>query len=333
MSKKSYFQMDDAEKLEFAKRETTRALARTLNIDTEKLKELKLDAAQSVFFEGELKNVAKVVETIYAPLEWSKILGVRPIAPGNLKAGYRIFDGVGSAELISDYTKGGPRADVKGTEETYSLYSFGASFGYSDEELEAANLTGVALDSMRMTRAKRALDEKMNTKLLLGDTELGINGAFKMASVSITAATAAFASTTADNICNDLFAIIDKVNTQSKGAFNTNVLVMDRATHAIVSSKQRSSGSDKTCLQFVMENRPGVEIVLSDLIATASASDSRRMMALEKSPASGIEAAVSELFKMLPPEREAYGVGVNCKNRFGSVEMPFRVAAAYMDGH
>src|SRR3954471_15395891 len=90
----------------------------------------------------------------------------------------RAFTNVGMAKVISNYADDLPRADVMGSQRTVIVKTLGDSYGYNVNELRASKATGVGLDARKAEAARRAMDLKIATIKLRGDSDFGLFGLF-----------------------------------------------------------------------------------------------------------------------------------------------------------
>ena len=103
------------------------------------------------FFERELESIeAKLYEFKQRELMYRELIPVsNRDNPGAESLTYRMFDKVGMAKVIANYADDLPRADIFGKEFTHAVKGIGMSFGYSTQELRAAQMAGRPLDSAK----------------------------------------------------------------------------------------------------------------------------------------------------------------------------------------
>ena len=114
------------------------------------MSEFRMDEA-GLFLERQLEFIRpQVFEVEYADIKYPTILPVTSEAgPGAQTFTYRIMDATGDFKLISDAADDLPRADVSQTEKSINIRSFGGSFGYTVQELRAAQMANLALEQRR----------------------------------------------------------------------------------------------------------------------------------------------------------------------------------------
>lgn len=89
---------------------------------------------------------------------------------------YRQYDSVGVAKIIANYADDLPRADVTGKEFTSPIRGIGIGYGYSVQEIRAAEMTGKALDARKASAAMKAHEQLINRLIFNGDAEYGLPG-------------------------------------------------------------------------------------------------------------------------------------------------------------
>ena len=114
------------------------------------MSEFRMDEA-GLFLERQLEYIRpQVFEVEYADIKYPTILPVTSEAgPGSQTFTYRIMDSTGDFKLLADAADDLPRADVSQTEKSINIRSFGGSFGYTVQELRAAQMANLALEQRR----------------------------------------------------------------------------------------------------------------------------------------------------------------------------------------
>ena len=138
----------------------------------------KLDAGESAFFARELEYViAQTYDVQYKELKAFSLLPISSEAGvGATEITWRQYSKVGMAQIIADYARDFPRADVDGTEHTSKVKGIGVSYGYSIEEIRRSQMVGKRLDQRKAEAARRAVDQKINSIAFSGDSAHGLGG-------------------------------------------------------------------------------------------------------------------------------------------------------------
>ena len=160
------------------------------------MSEFRLDDA-GLFLDRQLEYIRpQVFEVEYADIKYPTILPVTAEAgPGSQTFTYRIMDATGDFKLISDAADDLPRADVSQTEKSINIRSFGGSFGYTVQELRAAQMANLSLEQRRATAVRRAYEEKVESVAMFGEGSVSLAGFFNNATVDVISANKWFSTT------------------------------------------------------------------------------------------------------------------------------------------
>jgi hypothetical protein len=226
-------------------------------------KQLIWDADGAIFFNRQLEHVkAKSYDVLYQDLLYRQLFPVSTEAhPGATKITYQTYDRAGSAKIINDYSKDLPRVDIAGKETTIPIRTIGDSFGYSKKEIKSAQMVGLPLEQRRADAARRKIEEKMNDITYFGDADSGLVGLFTNTDIPRADVVAGgggipWSVKTADEILfdvNDMFADTFAA-TKQKEAMDT--LLLPTAQWSLITSKARSTTSDTTILNYLVQSSP-----------------------------------------------------------------------------
>jgi hypothetical protein len=153
------------------------------------MSDFRMDEA-GLFLERQLEFIRpQVFETAYADIKYPTILPVTSEA-GNAAQTYtyRIMDATGEFKLIADAADDLPRSDISQVEKSIVIRSFGGSFGYTVQELRAAQMANVALEQRRASAVRRAYEEKVEQVAMFGEASANLAGFFNNATVDVIAA-------------------------------------------------------------------------------------------------------------------------------------------------
>jgi hypothetical protein len=153
------------------------------------MSDFRMDEA-GLFLERQLEFIRpQVFEVTYADIKYPTLLPVTSEAgPGAQTFTYRIMDSTGEFKLIADAADDLPRADISQIERTINIRSFGGSFGYTVQELRAAQMATIALEQRRATAVRRAYEEKVESVAMFGESSVGLVGFFNNPTVDVVAA-------------------------------------------------------------------------------------------------------------------------------------------------
>lgn len=307
----------------------------------DKFNPFKLDAGESAFFKRELEFVkAKSYDTQYKQLKGLTLLPISTEAgEGATEITWRKYTGVGFAKIIADYAKDFPKVDVYGEETTSKVKSIGASYGYSIEEIRRSQMTGKRLDQRKADMARRAVDEKINTIALSGDTNSGLNGLINFPGITEytvladgTGASKLWSIKTPDQIVRDVTGMVSAVMVPTAGKEMPDTLLVDLTRYNLMANTRMGTNSDITIMQYILKNSPAIKTIewLTEL-ATAGAGGTSRMMVYAKDPMK-ITLEIPRPFEQFEAQQEGMEYQIPCHAKCGGVLVYYPLSVAYGDG-
>lgn len=303
-----------------------------------------LDANESIYFARQLEQIrAKSYDVKRPALNAIALMPVdTSINPGAETITYRQYDTVGMAKVIANYADDLPRADVVAKEFTTPIRGIGDSYGFSVQEIRAAQFTGTDLTTKKAGAARRAHDETINRIAWAGDSVSGLPGLLTNANIpgytipaDGTGSSKLFSTKTPDQILRDMNGIVNSVYVTTKGVHRPNELWMPLAQYTYINSTPRSSTSDTTILEYFLSNNPFIERVVPvlELASTANGGSNGAtdtMIALENS-IDNYQLNLPMMFMQHPPEKRGLEFVVPCESRFGSTTIEYPLAFSKAD--
>lgn len=307
----------------------------------DKFNPFKLDAGESAFFKRELEYVkSKSYDTQYKQLKGLVLIPISTEAgEGATEITWRKYTGVGFAKIISDYAKDFPKVDVYGEETTSKVKSIGASYGYSIEEIRRSQRTGKRLDQRKADMARRAIDEKINTIALSGDSINGLNGLINFPGITEytvladgTGASKLWSTKTPDQIVRDVTGLVSAVMVPTNGKEVPDTLLLPLTQYNYIANTRMGTNSDITVLQYILKNSPAIKQIewLSEL-ASAGAGSTNRMMVYAKDPMK-ITLEIPRPFEQFEAQQEGMEYQIPCHAKCGGVLVYYPLSVAYGDG-
>ena len=224
-----------------------------------------LDADQTVFFRRQLEYIKpktydvkypNLLATTVFPVDSSAGIGAETVT-------YEQFDSVGLMKFVSDYADDLPRSDVKGKQFSVIVQSLGGSYGWSIQEIRAAQFANRNLSSMRAMAARRSNDQMVNRIGWFADgsaTWAGLTGILYHPNTTKSAATngAWIATADADKAIADVNTAINSVPDLTNGVEAIDTVLLPQLEYSYLASNPRSATSDTTILEFLKRVHPGV---------------------------------------------------------------------------
>lgn len=305
----------------------------------------RLDASESVFFTRQLESIdATIFQTLYAENKGRQLLPpVMDVAESSPVYTWRMFSRVGAAVIGGALGDDAPRSDASGAEQSQIIHPVRASFGYTVLEIKEAARTNTPLDTMRANAARENVETAIDRVLATGDVATGLKGLLNLTGVNTyTLADKAgggktWAVATANEIVRDVFGMAAALVAQLKEAggplWQRFTLVMPVEQYTKIAQERMGDGSDKTILQFILQNSPYIaEIVSWSRCDGAGAGGTTDRMVMYVKQPQVLGALIPMEFTTFPPEARNLAYVVSCLARTGGVVCRYPVALLYADG-
>jgi hypothetical protein len=229
----------------------------------------------SLVFPQELTQVTKTSRTIYRPLFWRDILPVEG-AP----TWAQVIEDRKIRTLVEDpvnLTNKGPTEELplpafSVSNQFIKLYSFGLAYGYTDEDIELAQHTGLALSDENIKGCNLAFETFLEKVASVGHAATGMKGLGNLADVSTaTAVTKAATGTTwavatAVEIVKDMHTLADSVYINSKQNARCNQIALPIAQWNLANQVLTSS-LERTAMEVFRAQRPEVGFKVWDKLS------------------------------------------------------------------
>lgn len=295
---------------------------------------LKLDAAESAFFERQLEHIySQTYDIKFATLRARDFVPVSNVAnAGATSVTYRQMDRVGRAKVISNNAKDLPRVDVFGEEFNRPVREVGASYGWNIKELRSAQMAGENLNARRASAARRAIEEELDAIACFGSPENGIaDGFLNNPNVpSIVAAATWPLPTTPDDIIGDIGSAVQRIVNLTLGVEMPDTILLPTDRFALIATT-RLTDSDRTILDFVRASFPMITSIEPWYrLDTAGAGATRRMVVYKRSPDILTQEIPSE-FEQLPVQEMGLEFIVNAMASTAGTALYYPLAVDFTD--
>lgn len=298
--------------------------------------DMRLDANETAAFARQLEEIdTDIYRQAFPELKGTQLVPVKGnINPGAEQYTYRSVVDAGDAKPIANYADDLPRVDLSGLEESSRIYSFGASYAYSIQDLRRASMMRMAIDNERARIARERIAQRLDETIWVGNTQLGITGFANNAGVAlVTPVTGTWSTATADQILADLLKLERTIIDDSKGTEQADTLVLPTAAYAIAATKPLGTDANKTVLEFFTRRALGIRNVeFTPRLNLANAAGNGPRAIAYKRDRTRLEAIVPVEFEQFPPEARNLAWNVNCHMRCGGVVIRYPGSLRYMDG-
>lgn len=313
-----------------------------------------LDANENIFFARQLEYImAQTYDVIYPEYKAQRLFPVMTEAgPGAESITYRQFDRVGMMKVISNYSDGLPRVNVRAKEFTTPVRPFGASYGYNIDEVRAARFANKPLEMLEAEAARQAYEQTVNQIAWFAHPNDGVWGGLTgiLYQPNVTIASASYGSwlngsTTADNVLFDMNVAVANMIALTKGVEMPDTMLLPLQHWAYITSTPRSPYSNYTIAQFFLENNPSVKQIeaLNELhnvtpkpsmlrSGVGSQTEGTNCMVLYKKDPRKIQLHIPQPFEQFPTEQRGLEWIVACHAKIAGIITPYPLSIAIYEG-
>jgi hypothetical protein len=288
------------------------------------MSDFRMDEA-GLFLERQLEFIRpQIFEVAYADIKYSTILPVTSEAgQGAQTFTYRIMDSTGEFKLIADAADDLPRADISQVEKSINIRSFGGSFGYTVQELRAAQMANIALEQRRAQAVRRAYEEKVEDVALFGESSVGLAGFFNNSTVDVVTADKWFTSgTTAQEMLELLNYGVTGIINASQMKEQPDTILMAWNDYREISTRRNSDSSDVTVLEYFLRTNPYINNIepINQLDKTKSGLTTNRMVVYKRDPGK-VQLHIPQPLELFPPQQRGLEFIVPAHARVGGVAL------------
>jgi hypothetical protein len=300
------------------------------------MSDFRMDEA-GLFLERQLEFIRpQVFEVAYADIKYPTILPVTSEA-GNAAQTFtfRIMDSTGEFKLIADAADDLPRADISQVEKSINIRSFGGSFGYTVQELRAAQMANISLEQRRATAVRRAYEEKVESVAMFGESTVGLAGFFNNSTVDIIASDRWFTGSTASGTAQDMLELLNygvsAIISASNMKEQPDTILMAYEDYNKVSTTRNSDSSDVTVLEYFLRTNPYIRNVepINQLDADNSVLTVNRMVVYKRDPEK-VQLHIPQPLELFPPQQRGLEFIVPAHARVGGVALYYPKSVIYM---
>ena len=297
------------------------------------MSDFRMDEA-GLFLERQLEFIRpQIFEVAYADIKYSTILPVTSEAgQGAQTFTYRIMDSTGEFKLIADAADDLPRAYISQVEKSINIRSFGGSFGYTVQELRAAQMANIALEQRRAQAVRRAYEEKVEDVALFGESSVGLAGFFNNSTVDVVTADKWFTSgTTAQEMLELLNYGVTGIINASQMKEQPDTILMAWNDYREISTRRNSDSSDVTVLEYFLRTNPYINNIepINQLDKTKSGLTTNRMVVYKRDPGK-VQLHIPQPLELFPPQQRGLEFIVPAHARVGGVALYYPKSAIYV---
>jgi hypothetical protein len=302
------------------------------------MSDFRMDEA-GLFLERQLEYIRpQIFEVAYADIKYPTLLPVTSEAgQGAQTFTYRIMDSTGEFKLLADAADDLPRSDISQVEKSINIRSFGGSFGYTVQELRAAQMANIALEQRRASAVRRAYEEKVEALAMFGESTVGLAGFFNNSTVDVITADHWFTGTTASGtgtpeellelLNYGVTAIINGSNMKEQ----PDTILMAYEDYNKISTTRNSDSSDVTVLEYFLRTNPYIRNVepINQLDKDNSVLASNRMVVYKRDPEK-VQLHIPQPLELFPPQQRGLEFIVPAHARVGGVALYYPKSVIYV---
>ena len=300
------------------------------------MSDFRMDEA-GLFLERQLEFIRpQVFEVTYADIKYPTLLPVTSEAgPGAQTFTYRIMNSTGEFKLIADAADDLPRADISQVEKSINIRSFGGSFGYTVQELRAAQMANIALEQRRASAVRRAYEEKVEAVAMFGESSVGLAGFFNNATVDVIATDRWFTGTTASGTAQDMLELLNYGVSAIINASNMkeqpDTILLAYEDYNKISTTRNSDSSDVTVLEYFLRTNPYIRNVepINQLDKDNSELNTNRMVVYKRDPEK-VQLHIPQPLELFPPQQRGLEFIVPAHARVGGVALYYPKSVIYV---
>ena len=300
------------------------------------MSDFRMDEA-GLFLERQLEFIRpQVFEVTYADIKYPTLLPVTSEAgPGAQTFTFRIMDSTGEFKLIADAADDLPRADISQVEKSINIRSFGGSFGYTVQELRAAQMANIALEQRRAAAVRRAYEEKVEAVAMFGESTVGLAGFFNNSTVDVIAANYWFTGTTASGTSQEMLELLNYGVSAIINASNMkeqpDTILLAYEDYNKISTTRNSDSSDVTVLEYFLRTNPYIRNVepINQLDKDNSVLNTNRMVVYKRDPEK-VQLHIPQPLELFPPQQRGLEFIVPAHARVGGVALYYPKSVIYV---
>ena len=300
------------------------------------MSDFRMDEA-GLFLERQLEYIRpQIFEVAYADIKYPTLLPVTSEAgQGAQTFTYRIMDSTGEFKLLADAADDLPRSDISQVEKSINIRSFGGSFGYTVQELRAAQMANIALEQRRAAAVRRAYEEKVEAVAMFGESTVGLAGFFNNSTVDVIAADYWFTGATASGTSQEMLELLNYGVSAIINASNMkeqpDTILLAYEDYNKISTTRNSDSSDVTVLEYFLRTNPYIRNVepINQLDKDNSVLNTNRMVVYKRDPEK-VQLHIPQPLELFPPQQRGLEFIVPAHARVGGVALYYPKSVIYV---
>lgn len=249
-------------------------------------------------------------EKEYAALTATTLFPVSNEVPGYAKTfTYGIFDSIGMAKIIADYSDNLPNVGASYREQTGKVWALGNFYEYSLQEVRESQATGKNLPTRLANAARREHDIKVNDLVFKGDEQYGIVSIFNHPNIPVTTSAGWNDGQTA---MSELESAATAIETLTNSMHSPNVIAIPPSKFKTLS--QPLTGTGVSYREYFDKQYPGLTWVRVNELENIDGNGTKAAIVMERDP-DNAAIEIPQPFEQLPPQANNLAFKVPCHSR------------------
>ena len=298
------------------------------------------DADEAIFLAEELDSVkAQIYKKRYPAYNAKNVMPVSTDAGAGAETiSFRMFDAVAMAKIVSNYATDFPNVALTGTKTSVPVVSLGDMYGYSIQDLRAAQMAKIPLSTDLAAAARQGMEAKANKLAWQGDENHGLFGMLNHPNISQftlpadgNGSATTFASKTDDQVLRDLDDFVGAQVDLTIGVETPDTLLVPPRVLRQLTGRYLN-GTAVTLYKAWLDNNGYVKDILSvPELQGAGLNGADVMIAYRKDP-DKFTLEIPVPFEQFPPQYQGMELQVFCHERFGGLLVRFPLSIIKAEG-
>lgn len=306
----------------------------------------RLDANETVILEQTLEQMrSRVVEIKRPELKARRLIPVTSeMDPGAESWAYSVWDRVGMAKIIANYSDDIPKVAVFAKKYSFTQETISLGYDWSWLDMLRTAKSGVPLKSRKATAVREGFEQKIEEIGAIGIPETGVKGLLNNVNVPQIAAAAPVATgstawnggkKTPEEILSDLMAMEDAIDVSTKGVHQADTLLLPKTRLRYIARTPMSTagGADRrdTILKMFLEQSESIRNVDHwRYCDTVNAGGPRACMYRRDPTHVHLEIPLEQ--QEQPPQAKNLAMEIISVGRIAGVAFEYPLSAVYMNG-
>lgn len=227
---------------------------------------------------------------------------------------YQVFDKVGYAKIIADYTDDLPTVDALMTSEFGKVFRLGNAYLISIDEIKAGQRTGKSLSTRKSNACQLAHDQLVNKLVFKGSKPHKIPSVFDHPNITKIVSTKWMDGATKkpETAQDELEKAIEILETQTKGQHRATNILIPPSMRKVLSV--RMPETSESYLQYFQKQNTGITIDSISELEDYDGTGAKAVLVYEKDPMN-MSIEIPEAFNMLPAQPKDLHFKVPCTSK------------------